>query len=196
VTELVDCGTVTLADLHALRGDRCLAGASGLGNLDDFAHCYGSVSGCECNECREGQSSVAASAGSPSRGDSMAATPPALSTTEEETMGTTTYSEDELYAAYLRQTGRPMAGLVGVGGLRKEGAADAAAIRYLPGTCSVSALRGKTLAAARTRLAAGNCRLGTVRTARSKQVKKGRVVSQTPTARGEAARLGTRQPRP
>jgi excisionase family DNA binding protein len=70
----------------------------------NVAHCYGPVSGCECNECREGQSSVAASAGSPSRGDSMAATPPALSTTEEETMGTTTTART---SCTRRTSGRP-----------------------------------------------------------------------------------------
>jgi uncharacterized delta-60 repeat protein len=50
--------------------------------------------------------------------------------------------------------------------------------RQLPGTCSVPALRGKVLTAARMLLAAGNCRLGRTRVEYSRRVSKGRVLRQ------------------
>jgi hypothetical protein len=60
------------------------------------------------------------------------------------------------------------------------GRADALGVaRYLPGTCSVPPLLGKTLAAAKRLLAAGNCRLGRRREAPSSRVQKGRVLSQS-----------------
>lgn len=62
-----------------------------------------------------------------------------------------------------------------------------ALVRYLPGSCSIPAVAGKKLATARTRIAAGNCRVGTIGTAASKRVAKGLVISQTPTAGREAA---------
>lgn len=53
-----------------------------------------------------------------------------------------------------------------------------AVARYLPGTCNVPQLAGRTLAAARRALAAANCRLGAVRKAASR-AKPGRVTSQS-----------------
>jgi len=33
--------------------ERCLRGASGEGDLTDLEHCFGSVAGCDCAECRQ-----------------------------------------------------------------------------------------------------------------------------------------------
>jgi hypothetical protein len=87
---------ITEADLG-----RCYLGASGQGNLDDLRHCFQTpVSGCRCSECA-GQSSTPAS-GEPSSGDA-GVTPPER---EERPMTNfATFSEDEMYEAYLRQTG-------------------------------------------------------------------------------------------
>ena len=63
---------------------------------------------------------------------------------------------------------------------------DIALARYLPGTCSVPRLRGITRATASARLVAANCRLGRVRTAFAKGVRKGRIASQTPSAGRQA----------
>ena len=96
-------GPVTMADLDAL--DRCVAGASGAGSLEDLAHCFSDVVGCGCVSCvedRAGQSGAAdggprgAADARPSSAGSVA-TPPASDSDED---------EDELYAAYLRATGR------------------------------------------------------------------------------------------
>ena len=67
---------------------------------------------------------------------------------------------------------------------------DLALARFLAGTCSVPALRGKTLSAARARLAAGNCRLARVRKALSRKAKRGRIASQSPRAGREISDWG------
>jgi uncharacterized delta-60 repeat protein len=60
-----------------------------------------------------------------------------------------------------------------------------AAIRF----CVVPSVRGQTLAVARTRLVRAACRLGTVKRAYSRTVKRGRVVSQRPRAGARLAEL-------
>jgi FG-GAP-like repeat/PASTA domain len=49
-----------------------------------------------------------------------------------------------------------------------------------PGLCTVQDVRGLTLSVARLKLSRANCRAGSVRHARSKSVRRGRVVSQRP----------------
>ena len=49
-----------------------------------------------------------------------------------------------------------------------------------PGLCTVQNVRGRTLPIARRTLARANCRVGKIRRAYSKNVKKGRVISQKP----------------
>ncbi len=49
-----------------------------------------------------------------------------------------------------------------------------------PGLCTVQDVRGLTLSVARLELSRANCRAGSVRRARSKSVRRGRVVSQRP----------------
>jgi hypothetical protein len=51
-----------------------------------------------------------------------------------------------------------------------------------PVRCVVPNVKGKTLAAAKRKIAAGHCRTGTVRKAKSKTVPKGKVISQSPRA--------------
>jgi len=60
----------------------------------------------------------------------------------------------------------------------------------LPG-CTVPNVRGRTLAAARSALAASSCRTGTVKRAYSAKVKAGRVISQKPVA-GKALPRGSK----
>ena len=50
-----------------------------------------------------------------------------------------------------------------------------------PGLCTVQDVKGKTLPAAKRTIARANCRVGQIRRAYSKRVKKGRVISQKPT---------------
>jgi hypothetical protein len=57
--------------------------------------------------------------------------------------------------------------------------------------CLVPRLKGKTLAQAKAALVRGRCKLGRVRKAKSKKIKKGRVVSQTPAA-GRSLPLGSK----
>jgi beta-lactam-binding protein with PASTA domain len=57
----------------------------------------------------------------------------------------------------------------------------------LPG-CTVPNVRGRTLAAARSALAASSCRTGAVKRAYSAKVKAGRVISQKPVAGKTLAR--------
>jgi uncharacterized delta-60 repeat protein len=90
--------------------------------------------------------------------------------------------QDRGQAVALQPDGK----LVGAGESRVGTTVKFALARYTPGSCSVPRLRGTTTAAARSRLAAANCRLGRVRRAFSKRVRRGRVVSQSPRAGREA----------
>jgi beta-lactam-binding protein with PASTA domain len=56
----------------------------------------------------------------------------------------------------------------------------AASITNAPEVCTVPRLRGRTLPAAKRTIALANCRVGTIRRAYSKAVKRGRVISQKP----------------
>jgi uncharacterized delta-60 repeat protein len=56
---------------------------------------------------------------------------------------------------------------------------DVALARFLPGTCSVPSIRGRTVAAARSLLHAGNCRLGRIQRAFSRRATRGRIISQS-----------------
>lgn len=68
---------------------------------------------------------------------------------------------------------------------------DFAVARYVAMRfCVVPSVRGRTLAAARTRLARAGCRLGAVKRAYSRTVEKGRVISQRPRARARLAEPG------
>ena len=49
-----------------------------------------------------------------------------------------------------------------------------------PGLCTVQNVEGKTLPTAKRTLARANCRVGKIRRAYSKSVKRGRVISQRP----------------
>lgn len=60
-----------------------------------------------------------------------------------------------------------------------------------PGLCTVQDVRGLTLSLARLKLSRANCRAGSVRHARSKSVRRGRVVSQRPVF-GSVLPKGTR----
>ena len=60
-----------------------------------------------------------------------------------------------------------------------------------PGLCTVQDVRGLTLSVARLKLSRANCRAGSVRHARSKSVRRGRVVSQRPVF-GSVLPKGTR----
>jgi Tol biopolymer transport system component len=60
-----------------------------------------------------------------------------------------------------------------------------------PARCVVPNVRWKKLAVARRSITAARCRVGRVRQARSKRVRRGRVISQTPAARTRA-RVGSR----
>jgi hypothetical protein len=62
----------------------------------------------------------------------------------------------------------------------RNGAWSVTVHRNRPGLCNVQDLRGKTLAVARDLLARADCTVGTVRRARSRAVRRGRVVSQAP----------------
>jgi uncharacterized delta-60 repeat protein len=78
--------------------------------------------------------------------------------------------------------------IVGAGTAPVEEAGGRVALaRYLAGTCSVPRLKGATLAAARSRLASANCRLGRVRRVLATRVRRSRVVSQAPPAGRETA---------
>ena len=58
-------------------------------------------------------------------------------------------------------------------------------------TCRVPNVKGKSLAVAKTKIAAGHCKTGKVTTAKSKTVKKGNVISQKPKA-GTKLRKGSK----
>jgi hypothetical protein len=60
-----------------------------------------------------------------------------------------------------------------------NGAAAAVSVTYTP-RCIVPRLRGKKLAAARTALRRARCRVGMVRSVRSRRVRRGRVISSKP----------------
>ena len=49
-----------------------------------------------------------------------------------------------------------------------------------PGLCTVQDVKRQTLAAAKRAIARANCRVGKIRRAYSKSVKRGRVISQKP----------------
>ena len=49
-----------------------------------------------------------------------------------------------------------------------------------PGLCTVQDVTGQTVSAAKRTLARANCRVGKIRRAYSKSVKRGRVISQKP----------------
>jgi beta-lactam-binding protein with PASTA domain len=49
-----------------------------------------------------------------------------------------------------------------------------------PGLCTVQSVQGKTLPAAKRTIARANCRVGTIRRAYSKTVKRGLVISEKP----------------
>jgi uncharacterized delta-60 repeat protein len=100
-------------------------------------------------------------------------------------VATTDFGADEYPRSLVIQ---PDGKIVAAGGTTTGvfGSDDASFARYLPGTCSVPQLHGATLAVARERLAAGNCRTGHVRAAFSKRIKRGQVVSQTPKAGRQA----------
>src|SRR5207237_952879 len=49
-----------------------------------------------------------------------------------------------------------------------------------PGLCTVQDVKGKTLATAKRTIARANCRVGKIRRAYSKTVKRGRVISEKP----------------
>ena len=49
-----------------------------------------------------------------------------------------------------------------------------------PGLCTVQNVKGKTLPAAKRTIARANCRVGKIRRAYSKNVKRGRVISEKP----------------
>jgi uncharacterized delta-60 repeat protein len=73
-----------------------------------------------------------------------------------------------------------------------EAPADFALARYVAiPYCVVPAVRGKKLAAARSRLVQANCRLGKVKRAYSRTVGKGRVISQRPRVGARLAELAT-----
>ena len=71
-----------------------------------------------------------------------------------------------------------------------EAPADFAIARYVAiRFCVVPTVRGQKLAAARTRLARANCRLGKVKRTYSPRVKSGRVISQRPRAGARLSEL-------
>jgi hypothetical protein len=79
---------------------------------------------------------------------------------------------------------------VAIGDLNGDGQADLAtanaAVKTVsvfintPGLCTVQNVRGKTLVAAKRTIARANCRVGKIRRAYSRTVKKGRVISEKP----------------
>jgi hypothetical protein len=64
--------------------------------------------------------------------------------------------------------------------------------RNQPGLCDVQDARGRTLAVATDLLARGGCAVGRVRRARSRSVRRGRVVSQSPSFPGSVLPAGGR----
>jgi hypothetical protein len=78
-----------------------------------------------------------------------------------------------------------------IGDLNGDGKADLATanpnaysvseLLNTPGLCTVQNVKGKTVPAAKQRIARANCRVGRIRRAYSKSVEKGRVISQKPT---------------
>jgi hypothetical protein len=79
---------------------------------------------------------------------------------------------------------------VAIGELNGDGKPDLATANYgadtvsvlinKPGLCTVQNVHGITVAVAKRRLARANCRAGKIRGAYSKEVKRGRVISQKP----------------
>jgi uncharacterized delta-60 repeat protein len=75
----------------------------------------------------------------------------------------------------------PEGRIVAAGGSRAESAGgDMTVARVLVGSCAVPRLNRLTVTDAQARLEEAGCRLGTVGSVKSKTVKRGRVVSQTP----------------
>jgi hypothetical protein len=80
---------------------------------------------------------------------------------------------------------------VAIGDLNGDGKSDLATanpdaysvseLLNTPGFCTVQNVKGKTVPAAKRTIARANCRVGKIRRAYSKSVKKGRVISQKPT---------------
>ena len=62
--------------------------------------------------------------------------------------------------------------------------------RNRPGLCNVQDVRGKTLAVATDLLTRADCTVGPVRRARSRTVRRGRVVSQSPRFPGSVLPAG------
>jgi hypothetical protein len=78
---------------------------------------------------------------------------------------------------------------VAIGDLNGDGKPDLVSAHYpntvsvlinTPGLCTVQNVERKTLRVARRTIARANCRIGKIRRAYSKNVKKGRVISQKP----------------
>jgi hypothetical protein len=80
--------------------------------------------------------------------------------------------------------------VVAIGDLNRDGKPDLATAGYdagsvsvllnKPGLCTVQYVKGQTLPVARRTIARANCRVGKIRRAYSKTVKRGRVISQKP----------------
>ena len=81
--------------------ERCLRGASGEGDLTDLEHCFGSVAGCDCAECRQEREHEARRGG-----DARVIPEASVATTPEAAMTDDFAEDDEAYADYLRATGR------------------------------------------------------------------------------------------
>jgi eukaryotic-like serine/threonine-protein kinase len=65
-------------------------------------------------------------------------------------------------------------------GVANDGSGTVSVLTNAPGLCTVQDVLGMTLATARRTVARGNCRVGKVRRAYSKTVRRGRVISQKP----------------
>ena len=72
----------------------------------------------------------------------------------------------------------------------RNGAWSVTVHRNRPGLCNVQDVRGKTLAVATDLLTRADCTVGSVRRARSRTVRRGRVVSQSPRFPGSVLPTG------